>query len=378
MPATKIETGVQIELKRLILSPTARKHRPEKTVTIAKSLKDLNQQLQDIIVCPQDETAGQASPFFDVLAGGGRKEAEESLGWEKGRCTIMYGLSPYEKLKVMLDENKEREDPSPLDEARIYKAMKESEPALKQEELAERLGISQERLSQYLALTRLPAEVQDFIGRPINLGMEHLMQICRLKTPEDQIAMAQEADQKELTVRELKTLVDQKLKGKTPKYDPWADLKAQQNKDPYVGAWPALLDQVRVSGINGDWNVKFESGSWRFQVRSSHIQKQEDLSQWFLDMGKGLGASPAIPAAPPQGQGPVVTAEPAALPSNSSEVGRTSAPVTQGAQVPAAPPNRKAPRPAPKPPPKENPLLEGLDPATRALVEAEIKKGPLI
>ena len=111
MPATKIEAGVYIELKRLRLSAIARKHRAEKTASLAKSLKEGGAQIQDIVVCPQDEAAGAASEFFEVLAGVGRKEAEESLGWEKGRCTIMYGLSPYEKLKVTLDENEEPGSP---------------------------------------------------------------------------------------------------------------------------------------------------------------------------------------------------------------------------------------------------------------------------
>jgi ParB family transcriptional regulator, chromosome partitioning protein len=61
--------------------------------------------------------------------------------------------------------------------------------------------------------------------------------------------------------------------------------------------------------------------------------------------------------------------------------GRTSKPVTQSS-APASPPQAAA-APAPKarpvrPKPIENPLLEGLDPETRALVEAEFKKGPLI
>jgi len=42
------------------------------------------------------------------------------------------------------------------------------------------------------------------------------------------------------------------------------------------------------------------------------------------------------------------------------------------------PPAAKPPKPAKAVPPEENPLLEGLDPETRALLEEELKKGPLI
>ena len=61
MPATKIETGVHLELKRLQLLPNARKHRPDKITSLAESIKQTNAQLQDIIVCPRDEAAGANS-----------------------------------------------------------------------------------------------------------------------------------------------------------------------------------------------------------------------------------------------------------------------------------------------------------------------------
>src|ERR1022692_329644 len=47
MPATKIETGVHIELKRLVLTPHARKHRPEKKASLAKSIKELNNPIEE-------------------------------------------------------------------------------------------------------------------------------------------------------------------------------------------------------------------------------------------------------------------------------------------------------------------------------------------
>jgi len=288
MAATKIEAGILLELKRLVLTSNARKHNPEKIASLAKSLKELDQQLEDIIVCPQGEAAGQASPLFDVLAGGGRKEAEESLGWEKARCTILYGLSPYEKLKVMLDENKEREETTPLDEARIYDAMIKADKELNQEKLAPLLGMPRGTLANYLSLLNLPAQVQEIVDRSTILGLAHLLQLCRLKIPEDQITLAQEADQKGLTVKQLKALVDKKVKGSIQAKSPYAALLAQKEKDPYSDSWPTLLDKVMVGGVNKVWCVKFENANWLFKVPSSHISSKEELAQWFGDMARGL------------------------------------------------------------------------------------------
>jgi ParB/RepB/Spo0J family partition protein len=260
MPATRIETGVWIELSRLKVPPDARKHHPEKIETLAKSIKEDNAQLQDILVCPQDEARGAGSPSFDVLAGVGRKEAAEKIGWEKVRCTVLYGLSPYEKLKVTLDENKEREDISPLDEALIYRSMLQSEPGLKQEELAKRVGMSQPRLNDYLAVSKLDTRVQRFIRNLINLKLDHLVQICRLEKPEDQISIAQEADSKGLTIPQVKALVRGRFRTKgeirTKATSP------SDQKDPYAEFWPDIHEKVQAQ-CDESWAVVYTTFTFR-------------------------------------------------------------------------------------------------------------------
>jgi ParB family chromosome partitioning protein len=287
-----------------------------------------------------------------IMAGERRFRACCELGWKEIEARIWPAGTPTSEIELIsLVENLQRVDLTPLEVANGLKVLTEPPYSLTQEQVAEQSGKSRGTISQYLMIGGLKPQVQEIANRLANLELAHLLQICRLKTPEDQISMAQVADQKELPVKELKTLIDQKLKGKTPKYDPWADLKAQRNKDPYGVIWPAMLDQVRVSGINGDWNVKFESGSWHFQVRSSHIQNQEDLGRWFLDMGKGLGAGKG------KADEPAATAEPAAL---------------------ATPPPPKAPTSTPAPAPaKAKPHLDDLDPEIRAWVEEDRKLGRL-
>jgi len=321
MPATKIETGIHIELKRLRLTANARKHRPEKTASLAKSIKEGGVQLQDIVVCPQDEVAGQASAFFDVLAGGGRKEAEESLGWEKGRCTIMYGLSPYEKLKITLDENEERQATGPLDDARLYKAMLEAEKGMTQGKLSQKLGMEQGTLSQYLSLIKLDPNVQEIIDRSINLGFAHILQICRLQTPEEQIELAKKADQEGWTVKELKAAVDKRLNNdaspvavrspQRPSAPPSPDGRGAGGEattpDPLSEVWSEAKKDVFMRRC-GDWGTAYGARGqltippseitpvakgWLFWVEEESQTPRKILAQWFGLLAERLGYDPS-------------------------------------------------------------------------------------
>ena len=309
MPATKIETGVYIELKRLRLSAIARKHRPDKTASMAKSLKELGNQIQEIVVCPHDEAAGLASEFFDVLAGVGRKEAEESLGWEKGRCTIMYGLTPFEKLKVTLDENEERQPTGPLDDARIYQGMLDTDKELTQEVLAKRLGMEQGTLSQYLSLLKkLKPEVQEIIDRSINLGLAHILQICRLKTPQDQVEMAKKADEEGWTVEKLKAEVTKRLKAASPGLRPPSPPgrgpaavglpSPPVIPDPLAEVWRRLKAELNLAM---EWEVKYgphEVGpgisltGWFFFMCPARelASDMASLLVWFEKIGQALKA----------------------------------------------------------------------------------------
>ena len=305
MPATKVETGVYIELKRLRLTAIARKHRAEKTASLAKSLKEGGTQLAEIVVCPHDEAAGAASEYFDVLAGVGRKEAEESLGWEKGRCTIMYGLSPYEKLKTTLDENEERQPTGPLDDARIYNAMMKAGEGITQEKLAERLGIKRSTLADYLSLMSLPAPVQDFVVQTTKLGLAHLLQICRLKTPEAQIELAKKADEEGWTAGKLKAAVNKRLGKDASPPTPLPQGEGGQRPgeapavaDPLASLWPTLRDKVS-STCRETWAVAYtpftfthmKEWGWAFGIINKDGVSPRRLAAWLEQLAKGIRES---------------------------------------------------------------------------------------
>src|SRR5205814_410241 len=110
--------------------------------------------------------------------------------WDQIRGLVREGLSEFDRLHITFSENEEREDASPLYQAGLLQRMQDA-GGLNQDQLAEKLGKSRPNVTQYLTLAGLDSGVQEKVNRFTNLGMAHLLQICRLKTPDDQVKLAE-------------------------------------------------------------------------------------------------------------------------------------------------------------------------------------------
>jgi len=268
---------------------------------------------------------------MELVAGERRLRAAKMLGWETIETRVLEGISDQDAAVKGLIENLLRKDLNPIEQANGFKQLTEAPFNLSHEAIGQKVGKDQSTITRILGLLELPEDIQNFMSRDM-ISERHVRSVKPLGDKDRQNTLLRQAAKEGWGVRETENRVNKVLgkvasppaplpkgeggadakrsaTGEATTPDPWAYLKAQQNKDPYVSAWPALLENVCVSGINGDWSVKFESGSWHFQVRSSHIQTQKDLGQWFLDMAKGLGAAPA--AAPAVTAAPTVPADPA-------------------------------------------------------------------
>ena len=76
-----------------------------------------------------------------------------------------------------------------------------------QEELANQLGVARTNVIGYLSLNGLKPDVIENVKR-LTLRLGHLLQIVRLPNPKDQMQLAQECHDKDLSVRQRKALVD--------------------------------------------------------------------------------------------------------------------------------------------------------------------------
>lgn len=141
---------------------------------------------------------------YELVAGERRWRAAAIAGL-RAIPAIVRKSTDAESLEIALLENLQREDLSPLDRASAYKRYLE-EFSVTADVLAERLGESRPNVSNYLRLLRLPQEVQDLL-RIGELGMGQARAIAALSDPKRQLGLARLAMRRNLSVRQVETLV---------------------------------------------------------------------------------------------------------------------------------------------------------------------------
>jgi len=191
-----------IELNLIDIPARGRGHDPDKVTELAQDMAR-NGQLQDIVVTPGGDGR------FEVVAGRGRYLAAKQLNWEKVQALVKDNLSELDKLLIMISENDEREDVTPIDRGLSYIWAMEA-GNMSQEALAAKLGKTQGYISQYVSAAQLPEPVRKIINRLI-IGITHINQIVRLPTPEAQLALAEKCQKDELSVKQLEIIVKKTL-----------------------------------------------------------------------------------------------------------------------------------------------------------------------
>ncbi len=279
-----------IDLAQIDVPQDARPHDPDKLALLADDMQKQGQ-LQEIVVTPT------TSDRFEVVAGVGRVQAARKLGWTQIRASVREGLSEFDKARITYAENEDREDADPFYQAaQLDKMMKAK--GWTQEQLADFVGQAESNVKIYLALVNVSPAFRDGASR-LALTITQLNQLLRLPADQDRIALAQECHSKDLSVRQLKALVDQKL-GKTPTKGQATTLpglsqgekgKAGGEHDPLMKLWdPLKVQQVTDPYV---WDVAFKGpGHWQFDAflgEEPLADPKKELGQWFLKMAHALG-----------------------------------------------------------------------------------------
>jgi ParB family chromosome partitioning protein len=158
--------------------------------------------LQPVVVQPKDGG-------YELLIGARRFMAARQAGLESIPALVLdEALKPDEAIEARLIENLQREDLDPLDEAEAYRALKKMGYSLAA--IGRRLGKSRPYVSGRVKLLRLHPELREAV-RSGKLTPDHAQAIIRLKDPEQQLALAQEAQAKGLSVQETRQRVRELL-----------------------------------------------------------------------------------------------------------------------------------------------------------------------
>lgn len=141
---------------------------------------------------------------FELIAGERRLRAAKKAGLATIPA-ILRDSDDSESLREALIENIHRENLNPIELAEAFRELLE-ELGLKQETLAERLGVSRSHVANTIRLLQLPAEVQARLaGGKIQAG--HGRALLSLADAEAQNTLALRAAAEDLSVREVEELV---------------------------------------------------------------------------------------------------------------------------------------------------------------------------
>ncbi len=164
---------------------------------LAASIK-LHGILQPLVVEPSIEGR------YNLQIGKRRMAAAKMIGLEKVPAIILEGpLSSEESLAIRLVENLHREDLDPIDEAEAYSTLREM--GSKVSEIARLVGKERTYVSHSMRLLKLHPKVREEV-RQQNISREHALALLRLE-PYQQIALAEEIMEKELTMAETRDKV---------------------------------------------------------------------------------------------------------------------------------------------------------------------------
>ena len=161
--------------------------------------------IQPILV--QAEEGGE----YTIVAGERRLRAAKMAGIQ-AIPAVVKNYSPQERLEIALIENLQREDLSPVEEARAYKKLAELAD-LNQEDIAQRVGKNRSTVANSLRLLKLPEKMlQALESGKITPG--HGRAILAVVNPSDQVLLFDRIVQQDLSVRQAESAASDLSSGK--------------------------------------------------------------------------------------------------------------------------------------------------------------------
>ncbi len=201
MGESKAESKTSLKVSRI--SP--RKDQPRKNFdeTALQLLADSIREhgvIQPIVVREVDGLGEN----YEIIAGERRWRASKLAGLDEIPAVIMTG-DELKVAEVALIENVQRKDLNPVEEALAYKTLIERF-GLKQEEVAQQAGKSRSAIANLLRLLELPDDILEFVQEE-RLSMGHARALLGLEDEDRMLPLAELTMQKELSVREVESLV---------------------------------------------------------------------------------------------------------------------------------------------------------------------------
>lgn len=141
---------------------------------------------------------------YELIAGERRLRAAQQAGLTSAPVFIKE-IKDDELLELALIENIQREDLNPIEEALAYRDLL-SKFQYTQDELARRLGKDRSSIANALRLLKLPDEIRDYVIEG-SLSMGHARALLAVEDKDQQIQIAKDIIENQLSVREIENLI---------------------------------------------------------------------------------------------------------------------------------------------------------------------------
>lgn len=277
------KTGI-VELPLIEIEPNPNQPRrhflEDEMATLVESIRQYGV-IQPIVVCKMDDK-------YQIVAGERRWRAAQ-LAELTSIPVVIKDYSMEQITEIALVENLQRQDLDPVEEAYAYKRLMDTFKKT-QEAIATRLGRSRSHVANMVRLLQLP----DFILTELSLGDISIGQarpLLSLKNKELQKEALKLIKEKELTARQVETLIKQMLDGTYGK-------QAKERKNTQQTAeLRAIMDRLKVS-LGMPVDIKVKAGN-KVQGKMEIAFRSEEELNYLIDyieaqgMGEVEGASPA-------------------------------------------------------------------------------------
>jgi ParB family chromosome partitioning protein len=218
------------------------------------------------VVQPVEVRPAQEGDGRYILVLGERRLRASKMAGKHTIPALVRTLSPQQAAEMTVLENVVRADLNPLEQAEAFRVLSK-EFHLTQAQIAERVGVSRETVSNYMRLLRLPEKVMNHMLEA-RLSFSDARELLRLEKPEHIEMVAEEVVTKRLKWDEIEDRVMRlngslpRLPGQTRPADPGKKTSARW-VDPNVRAAQTEMERtlgmrVRIRDRNGRGKIVIE------------------------------------------------------------------------------------------------------------------------
>ncbi len=221
-----------------------------------QALEELASSIREIGLIQPITVRALDNDRYELVSGERRLRACARLG-KTHIDAIVLPASTEDSAMMALIENLQRADLHFLEEAEGY-AMALQEFRMSQEEMAQRIGRSQSAVANKLRLLRLSDAVRSEL-RAHALTERHARALLKLSDEQDRLAVARQAAERELNVRQTEALVAQTLERQRAAEAPQSGRKVitlMRDHRLYLNAFRDIVQQMQRAGIHAEYTVQ--------------------------------------------------------------------------------------------------------------------------